>query len=727
MANHAVAEQYGFDLLTNRSSRNFMFRRFLNELAHRRVLRTAVVYAIATAAVVEFTDIVTPALGLPAELLRWVIRIALVGFPLIIVLSWFFDLTSLGVVKGKPLPDVPTRQRPVVISILLISLLGLAVVYLGYRLYWETQDQPGFERGKSIAVLPFTNIVADTEPETAYFSDGVAEEILYALAKVDGLRVAARASSFALREHDLRDVGEALNVSVVLVGSVRRAGNRVRISAQLVDTATGIQLWSDVYRYELQDVFRIQEEIAVAIVKALQLELLGDGDERLVSPGTTNLQAYDKYLEGRNFLQTWTPAAARQARSLFEQAIELDPDYAQAYAGLADSWITLREVGNLSLMEATLQSHDAISRSIQLNNLLPEAQASLGLCILGGGDPAEAARQFQKAIDLDPEYVDAYLLRANLMRDQGYLTEATRVYTQALALDPLSPSILENQAVLFAYQGRFDQAIEQLVSVDAKTPGRLSGALALSRVWSRSGNNEKALEIAHLGVELAPQSPVSLAMLVDKYTRLGNFEKASTELARMNGFASNNETAITATMRYHLMTGEFEALDHLAASRLVGFVDNKSMVGSELLFNRAGWAAMARLALGDAKGAIELFEIGIPEPSELDPNPSSVRTLAMFARALGLEGDPVRASEIAEIAAQLGIRSLEQGWGGSQLDYALAGVAASKGSTARAMEHLQNAIDAGWDDFIFASHDPAMTDIVQLSEFQTLSGAASIR
>ena len=210
-----------------------MFKQFLNELRHRRVLRTAVAYAIVTAAVVEFTDIITPALALPGGLLRWVIIIALTGFPVVIILSWFFDLTSLGVVKGKPLPEVRTRRRSLAISVLLIGLMGVAVTYLSYRLYWETQDQKGFERGKSIAVLPFSNLVAESEPATEYFSDGVAEEILNALSKVKGLRVAARTSSFAFRDYNVRDVGETLNVSVVLEGTVRRAGNQLRISAQL--------------------------------------------------------------------------------------------------------------------------------------------------------------------------------------------------------------------------------------------------------------------------------------------------------------------------------------------------------------------------------------------------------------------------------------------------------------------------------------------------------------
>jgi len=520
-----------------------MFKRFLSELRHRRVLRTAITYAIVTAAAVEFTDIVTPVLGLPGDLLRWVIIVALGGFPIVILASWFFDLTSAGVVKGKPRPESPSGRHSHVIGIMLISLLGLAVVYLSYRLYWESRDSSGFERGKSIAVLPFTNIASESEQETAYFSDGVAEEILNALSKVEGLRVAARTSSFAFREYDVRDVGESLNVSVVLEGSVRRAGNQLRISAQLVDTSDGFQLWSEVYRHELKDVFRIQEEIAVSIVKALQLELLGAAGKRLVSPGTSNLQAYDKYLEGRNLLQSLTPSDVQQAKLLFEQAIELDADYAQAYTGLADAWIALRDVGNLSLLEASLHSHNAISRAIQLNNALPEAQASLGLCVLGGGDNTQAARQFQKAIELDPEYAHGYLLRANLFRDQGYLGEATRVYTQALALDPLNSSILENQALLFSLQGRFDQAIAEYRKALALQPDNAEAYNNIGVAYGQMGRADDAIANLLTALRIDPDNPSFHHNLSNAYRMKGLEREAARHSARARELAGGQRGA----------------------------------------------------------------------------------------------------------------------------------------------------------------------------------------
>jgi TolB-like protein/Tfp pilus assembly protein PilF len=639
-----------------------MFRQFLSELRQRRVLRTAVTYAVIAAALVEFTDIVTPALGLPEGLLRGVIIISLVGFPVIIVLSWFFDLTSDGVVRGVSSPAPSQSRRNQAISIMLIGVLGIAVAYLSYRLYWESQDQAGFDRGMSIAVLPFDSISAGSELETAYFSDGVSEEILIALSRVEGLRVAARTSSFTFREYDVREVGEALNVSVVLQGTVRRAGNQLRISAQLVDTGNGFQLWSDVYSHELKDVFLIQEEIAHAIVKALRLELLGDTDSRLVSPGTDSALAYDKYLEGRNMLQARTPSTAQQAISIFEEAIELDPNYAQAYTGLADSWILLREVGNLSLLEATQQSHTAITRALQLNVGLPEAQASLGLCILGGGDKSVAGLQFQKAIDLDPEYSDGYLLRANLLRDRGYLAEATPVYTQALSLDPFNPAILENQALLFAYQGRFDLAIEQLSALEQRNPGRLTGRLITSRVWVLAGEDQKAFEHARRAADLSPQSPVALATLLDSLVRLGKLDQAQAILNRMNEAAPNNERAIIATMQFYLATGDFEALDSLAALRVAPFIDRPGWAGTELLFERVGWAATARLALGDARGARDLLEKGLPDLAQLDPQPVAADTLSLMARVRREDGDPEGSAEIAASAAQLIKRARAEGW-----------------------------------------------------------------
>jgi len=698
-----------------------MLQRFLSELRHRKVLRTAAGYALLAAAAVEFTDIVTPVLGLPDGALPAVLTIALVGFPIVVVLSWFYDLASGSVVRGTSSPGPVAARGTNIVSILLIVVLGIAVTYLSYRLYGESQNPLEFAHGKSIAVLPFASIATEEDAETAYFSDGVAEEILNALSKVEGLRVAARTSSFTFRDSSPQEVGDALNVSVMLDGTVRRAGDKLRLSVSLVDTEDGFQIWSDIYDHELKDIFIIQEQIAHAIVAALEIELLGDAGIVLVSPGTNSTAAYDKYLAGRSKLQVGTPAASREAIALFEEALEFDADYAQAYTGLADSWISLREVGNLTLLDATQRSHAAITKALVLNNALPEAQASLGLCILGGGRSSEAARQFQRAIDLDPEYSDGYLLRANLLRDQGYLSEATRVYTQALALDPLNSAILENQALLLARQGLFDDALEQLRELEQRDPARLTGALAASQVWSLSGNKDKALQLAERAVELAPQSPVALAALVDSNLRRGEVIAARSAFDRMYALAPNNELVLTASMRLHMMTGDFDALDRLASSLLDGILDSEDFSGTAILFERARWGAIALLGLNDARGARQLLEKGIPDTDQLDPRPETIRTLALLARAKSLDGDAAGAADVIAIANQLAQAARSEGWDRGQLSYAAACIAAASGSAEQAVVHLREAVDAGWNDFALADHDPVLADVIQLPAYRALT------
>jgi TolB-like protein/Flp pilus assembly protein TadD len=511
-----------------------MISSFINELQHRRVFRSVAAYAVVAWIAVEAADVIFPALGIPEAALTWLIVIALTGFPLIAVLAWVFDITSKGFVVGTPAPKSANSlgRLSLISSWLLVLVLAAAVAYLSVRLYSQTGDGNELLRGKSVAVLPFKTIATNEPADNTYFSDGVAEEILSGLSDVEGLRVAARTSSFAYRDYvDVREVGRILDVSTVLEGSVRmdKDTDYVRITAQLIETEGGFQLWSDTFDYELENVFAVQEEIAAAIVRKLELELSAR-DTDLVQPGTANVRAYRAYLQGRYFLQMQTVEAIDQAIGHFEQAIELDRDYAQAYTGLADAWIGKRRIGNLSLFEASQQAHNAISSALRLNNQLAEAQTSLGLCVLGAGQQRQAALQFTRAIELDPDNVDAHLQRANLLRDQGFLEDATRTYTLALALDPLNSTIVTEQAILLGLQGRFDQAFEHLESLLAEYPESLSVTLAMSRVAGLAGQTTRSLQFARHAQSLAPDNPTALTWVVDAYIQLGRLDDAEAAL-----------------------------------------------------------------------------------------------------------------------------------------------------------------------------------------------------
>jgi len=702
-----------------------MMTRLINELQHRRVFRTLGGYAFVAWIAVEAADVIFPALGVPESMLTGLIVIALTGFPVVAVLTWIFDVTPQGIVVGKASPQSAAglSRLSQVSSWLLVVVLGIAVACLSNRLYLQSDGGTTFTRGKSVAILPFKNIAADDQSNGAYFSDGVAEEILSALADVEGLRVAARTSSFAYRDNaDIREVGEELDVSTILEGSVRmdQAAGRVRISAQLIETESGFQLWSDTFDYALENIFAVQEQIATSIVRELELEFSAPATV-LVQPGTDNVEAYDAYLQGRHLLQLQTLAAIDQAIGHFNEAINLDPDYAQAYAGLADAWLGKRAIGNLSMLTATQRAHDAISSALRLNGELAEAQTALGLCVLGAGQQRIAASQFAKAIELDPNNADAHLQRANLLRDRGFLNDAMRAYTQALALDPLNSGIITEQAILMGFQGRFERAFEQLEALLVEDPERLPVKLALSRVAALAGQPERSLQYALEAQSAAPNNPVAITQVVDAYLLLGHLDEAEASVDRARSVAPENESVIQATIRLLFAAGRNTELEQLTTQRVQFAVNTEGLADSKLHLERLVWGAIGRLSVNDAAGASEMIERALPDTLDLDPHPDYVRGLALLAKSRVMVGDdPAKADAALQKAAAIAARVQAQGWGTGELDYALASLAAAGGSIPEALVHLNAAVDRGWRDVLYANQDPVMAVLQTTVEYQTL-------
>ena len=702
-----------------------MITRLFNELQHRRVFRSVAAYAVAAWITVEAADVIFPALGVPESVLTGLIVTALAGFPVVGILAWIFDVTPKGVVVGtaSPEPAAGHSRLSLISSWILVLTLGVAVAYLSNRLYLQTDGGASFLRGKSVAVLPFRNIAADDDTSSVYFSDGVAEEILSALSDVDGLRVAARTSSFAYRDDvDVREVGEMLNVSTVLEGSVRmdHDAGRVRITAHLFETDGGFQLWSDTFDYEVKNIFAVQDKIASSIVRELKLEFAGR-DTNLVQPGTDNIEAYDFYLQGRHLLQDQTVQAIDRAIDLFDQALKLDPEYAQAYSGLADAWISKRRIGNLSLFAATRRAHDAISSALQINNKLAEAQTSLGLCVLGAGQERIAATQFAKAIELNPNYVDAHLQRANLLRDQGYLEDAKLAYSQALALDPLNPTIITAQAILTALQGRFERAFEQLEPLLDADPENLSVTLAMSRIAALAGQNDRSLQFASEARTLAPDNPLALAQLIDAHISAGQLAEAEDVLKQARTVAPENESVIQVSLRFLLVAGRHQELDDLATQRMQFVIDSPGLSESKIRLERLVWGGIGRLSVDDSGGASELLEKAMLNPADVGPHPETIHYLALLTRSrvLGKAGEE-KIAEAVERGQTVSRRVRAQGWQTPDVDYAMAALSAAAGATDDALQHLSDAIDLGWRGVLFANQDPAMASLRKNAEYLAL-------
>jgi eukaryotic-like serine/threonine-protein kinase len=384
---------------------------------------------------------------------------------------------------------------------------GIMPLEAGMSGVWK---RPALAMMPSIAVLPFLNLSADKENE--YFSDGLAEEIINALAKLENLRVTARTSAFVFRgtQQNVREIGETLHVSSVLEGSVRKAGNRVRISVQLIDVADGNNLWSERYDREMTDVFEIQDEISQAIVAKLKVKLeshSGTGSQSgsgvgaahparpLVKRYTENLDAYDLYLKGRFELNKMTGEGLSASRQMFEDAIKLDPNYALAHDGLAYSWYLEGFMGFTAPKEVMPKAKAAVRRAIELDETVAEAHATLGVILaLYDWDWGGAERELIRSIELNgasPICRDAYAFY--FLRPAGRIEEAVSETQQALSLDPLSLPFRVHLAFLFYLQNKYEHSIAQFRKVLEMNPQYYMAHAMMGNVYALGGQFDEAL------------------------------------------------------------------------------------------------------------------------------------------------------------------------------------------------------------------------------------------
>jgi serine/threonine-protein kinase len=373
--------------------------------------------------------------------------------------------------------------------------------------------RPSTERASpSIAVLPFINMSPD--PENEYFSDGLSEELINALSKLESLHVTARTSAFRFRGKDLdiREIGGLLNVATVLEGSVRRAGNRIRITAQLINVADGYHIWSEKYDRELDDVFAVQDEISLAIVDKLKVKLLGEEKQKLVKRYTDNLEAYDLYLKGRFQLHKLTEESIKKSLDCFHEAIQKDQRYALAYFGTAEAHVVPANLGLTPSRESIPRAKTEALKALELDSELAEAHAILGFISLTyDWDWPAAERRFKRAIELNPNCAEAHYPYSNYLSALGRPDEAVAEAKRALDLDPLSGITNVNMAYVLYAARRFDEAIEQCRKALQIGPDSLYPHLHLWRSFTEKKMYKEALDecrkaFAFFGYDAVPQA-----------------------------------------------------------------------------------------------------------------------------------------------------------------------------------------------------------------------------
>jgi len=393
------------------------------------------------------------------------------------------------------------------------------------------------EKIRSIAVLPFADLSAERDQE--HFSDGVAEEILNALSKVGGLHVPARTSCFAFRgvSLDAREIGKRLGVETLLDGSIRKAGKRVRISVQLVDASNGYQLWSERFDREIEDIFAIQDEIARSVLESLGLALTEREEFRFLKPSTTNIEAYELYLRGRKHFHKWTRQNVEFARQMFERAVKIDPEFAAAWAGLANTYVDLFRWGRKprDLEEAQRASEHAL----KLNPNLAEAHASVGQALAIQRRYAEAAIAFDRAIKEDPTFFDAYYLYGRMSFESGDIEKAARLFEKARAVRPddyQSPTLMGQALTEMGRQDDARRANELAVESIEKhlelNPDEARAYSLGASVLIRLGETERSKQWTEQAITLVPNDPLILYNAACNWALLGEDDRALDGLER---------------------------------------------------------------------------------------------------------------------------------------------------------------------------------------------------
>lgn len=645
-------------------------RGFWTEIRRRHVPRVAAYYVAGAWVAAQVSSLILDAFD-AHHLTRYVIAALILGLPVALALAWAFDVTPQGIRRTLAADDAGQKAG-------------------------VSSDTAAPER--SVAVLPFANL--SQEPENEYFSDGLSEEIRNRLARVPGLRVAARTSSFAFkgRHEDVREIGRQLNVAAILEGGVRRHEGTVRIDVQLVSARDGFQIWSRNFERRLGDIFSLQSEVAAAVSEAIS--------ERHVAPApalprteTQNFEAYNAYLLGRHHFHKRTDTTLQRAVECFERAVAADPEFALAYCGLSDACmlLTVQHYGNLSLDEAVARALPAARRALELAPGLAESHASLGLIRLNQGSLGEAQQEFSRALELNPGYGMAHIWLGLVMTAQGRYREAAASNREAFRLDPLSPIINCNVGYDELRFGLYDEARVRFTTAMEIDPAFLVPYTGMSRLESLRGRSREALTWMVRALERAPTRAYYHAGKGLILLELGDLDgaAASVETARRIAGASFFDTDLVIAL--YVVRGDRAALERIARDDPSG-----TYTGAQ--------RAQAQIALGDLAAARAHYVEAPPQPA--DEIGSILRGdwfwrlphAINYAHLRVRDGDDRGRADLERYIAEAD-RMRAEGMASPDIRYRVATVQALLGRDALALDELEQAIATGWRDAWWAEAD----------------------
>ena len=549
---------------------------FLGELKRRNVIRMALLYVVAGWVVLQIADVLFDPLGLPSWTFRLVLGLLLLGFPFALIFAWVFEMTPEGLKRERDVDrsnsvvtQTGRKMNTVIVALLLVAIAGLVLDRLIPERGQRAAVTPAAEdvaaaprpeavaEDPSIAVLPFVNLSGDAENE--YFSDGLTEELLNTLVRVGGLKVTGRTSSFVFKGQsvDLREIGRLLNVANVLEGSVRKAGNRVRITAQLVKTSDGYHLWSNTFDRELDDIFAIQQEIADRVAEALHVTLFGGDaeDGPVVTSGSRNTEAYEEYLRGWYIWQHDPDerASLDRARAHFERALSIDPHYSDALWGMFQVWDRMNRNGHVPFSESLAQMQ---TYSVELERFAPSSDRTLMALARNAilSYDYDQAREFlDRAASRYPGSAEVQAGYAAILNNRQEYDRASQAINLATELDPLSLEVMRGKAFILHRMGDCNGVQDVMTRALEIEPevGRIRYYFAMC-LFETTGDAEKALPY----VEAEPLGFAHRTGLAILYHALGDPQQAQEQLDRM--FADYGDAASYQYGQIYTQWGDFD-------------------------------------------------------------------------------------------------------------------------------------------------------------------------
>ena len=674
---------------------------FIQELKRRNVFRVTAVYVIASWLLMQIGDVMFPALLLPEWTTSMLVAFLLLGFPISIIFAWAYEVTPDGIKRTEDVvPDESitdaTGQK---INYVIIAVLLVAVILLIGKISLDTDTAPATDLSiseKSIAVLPFANRSADSE-NAEFFAAGVHDELLTLLSKLGDLKVISRTSVERLDENlSIPEIGALLKVATVLEGQVQRAGDRLRINVQLIKTTEEDHLWATTYDRELtaSNIFDVQSSIARTIANELHVQLTSDDDTLLSTVPTNNTEALQLYMLGRQHYSRGSWESLKQAQEYFSQAVELDPDYVQAWTAIAAVGNRLFGSGGVSLQAFADVAEPAIARALELDDRSPEAHAQLASLRWRSGDLEAAEASFKKALNIDSEDMQTLFAYGNYLRTVSRPQEAITVLEQALEADPLSPLILFELGKSEMYVGHPEKNLEyaeRILEIDPSSVYGYGGALQ-ANIWM--GRLHQTWYWMMKSIAADPDDFENWAYLGTWYDMLGDIELADRYLDHALSMGPTSPAVLKCQVQVLMNRGLHEEGLTVALSALHAGLEHR-WFSTETFLRQVRNDA---LRTGDYQDALAWYIDRYPELQGNSPDITidNIQAAADLALLLQSSGESQSAVTLLDAALTWYRNTQPPGVHGILTNIVDVQLLALRGEKTAALGALREAVDSGW-------------------------------